>query len=160
LLREFFTTYLKRLHNEKAVEIRFRTRFFHLFMEEFEEGKWRGWWDTETDYEKDIKNSILILLKINKGDKESDPNFGLSVDWIFKSRDKETAAGLSEEIGKNLAIYEQRIEPTDITVEFEDVNDYHEFEAAKITITYKTKATNTVHQLIYFKNVYGFSDEV
>jgi phage baseplate assembly protein W len=150
LLREFFTNYIKRLHNEKAVEIRFRTRFFHLFVDEFEECKWRGWWDTKTDYERDIRNSITSLLKTYKGEKESDPNFGLSASWIFGLRDKETSAGLREEIGKSLAVYEQRIETTDITVEFERLNDYR--DQSKITIKYKTKATSTINQLIFLKD--------
>lgn len=99
-----------------------------------------------SDYEKDIKESILIILGTAKGERIMHPDFGCGIyDYVFAHMDVSTIGLMKSSIETSLTTFEPRIEITNV-----DINkDAKDQSILIISIDYKIKATGDELNLIY-----------
>ena len=97
-------------------------------------------------HERDIEESIQIILGTAKGERRMRPNFGCDINTLIFSPNNATTWGLaSRYIEDALGWWEPRIEVIEI-----NTRPFHK-DAAQllITIKYRVKATNDKRTLVY-----------
>ncbi len=95
--------------------------------------------------EKDIRESLEILLGTIKGERVMRPDFGTNIHInIFESLKTSTAARLSEDIRRAILFHEPRVIPEEISFRQES-----EEGLILILLEYKIIATNTRTNLVY-----------
>ncbi len=98
-----------------------------------------------SQYEQDIKESLMILLSTIKGERVMRPNYGTNVrDLIFEPLDVSTGTLVAEEIKKAILIHEPRVFVDKVLPVQEELNGFLE-----ITIDYTIISTNTRSNLVF-----------
>jgi phage baseplate assembly protein W len=96
--------------------------------------------------EKDVEQAISIILSTAPGERPMRPEFGCGVhDYVFEVIDASTLGHMEREIRRALDRWEPRIDVLDIDFDLETDAD----GGLAITIEYRLRATNDVHNLVY-----------
>ena len=99
-----------------------------------------------SDYEKDIKESILIILGTAKGERIMQPDFGCGIyDYVFANMDVSTIGLIKSSVETSLTTFEPRIEIMNVNIDKDGKNQ----NTLMISIDYKIKATGDELNLIY-----------
>ncbi|NMM49675.1 GPW/gp25 family protein [Marinigracilibium pacificum] len=97
-----------------------------------------------SEFEKDIKESLIILLSTIRGERVMRPNYGTNVrDLIFEPLDVSTGTLVAEELKKAILINEPRVFVEKITPVQEELNGFLE-----VSIEYTIISTNTRSNLV------------
>ncbi len=97
-------------------------------------------------HEKDIEQSILIILRTAKGERRMRPNFGCDVHNLVFAPNSATTWGLaSHYVQEALGWWEPRIE----VMEVDTRPDPDDPAKLVITIQYRIKATNDARNIVY-----------
>ncbi|MEM1407418.1 MAG: GPW/gp25 family protein [Bacteroidota bacterium] len=106
----------------------------------------KGYKGTElSQYEQDIKESLIILLSTIRGERVMNPGYGTNVrDLIFEPLDVSTGTLVAEEVKKAILIHEPRVFVDKITPIQEELNGFLE-----LTIDYIIISTNTRSNLVF-----------
>lgn len=106
----------------------------------------KGYKGTElSQYEQDIKESLIILLSTIRGERVMNPGYGTNVrDLIFEPLDVSTGTLVAEEVKKAILIHEPRVFVDKITPIQEELNGFLE-----LTIDYTIISTNTRSNLVF-----------
>ena len=111
----------------------------------------KGYKGTElSQYEQDIKESLIILLSTIRGERVMNPGYGTNVrDLIFEPLDVSTGTLVAEEVKKAILIHEPRVFVDKITPIQEELNGFLE-----LTIDYTIISTNSRSNLVFpfYKN--------
>jgi uncharacterized protein len=98
-----------------------------------------------SEFEKDIKESLIILLSTIKGERVMRSDYGTTVrNLIFEPLDVSTGTLVAEEVKKSILIHEPRVFVEKITPVQEELNGYLE-----VSIEYTIIATNTRSNLVF-----------
>ena len=90
--------------------------------------------------EENIRESIIVILKTEPGERIALPNFGAGLSrFLFEPNNAATYAQIEQAIIGALARWEQRIQVESVDI----VNDPADLSAALATITYRLVATNS-----------------
>ncbi len=96
--------------------------------------------------EKDIEESIRIILGTAKGERRMRPNFGCGIhDLVFSPNSASTWSLAVHRVEEALGWWEPRVEVTEVDA-FPDPTD---ISRLLINIKYKIKATNDERNLVY-----------
>lgn len=99
-----------------------------------------------SQYEKDIEESIRIILGTAKGERRMRPLFGCDIHKIIFAPNNATSWGLAAHyVEEALGWWEPRIEVLEIDPQPDSVDASRLF----INITYRIKATNDERNLVY-----------
>lgn len=97
-------------------------------------------------FEEDVRESILIILLTDRGERVMRPTFGAGLNsFLFEPINPTTTAALRERVEDSLIDWEPRIDVIQVTVEPAPATP----AAVLIDITYRVRATNTVGNLVY-----------
>jgi phage baseplate assembly protein W len=97
-------------------------------------------------YEEDIRQAILIILRTSRRERVMRPDFGAGLeDFLFEPLNETTMQLVKTRVEESLVDWEPRIIVEEVTVTGEQE------PAGKliIEITYRIRATNTLHNLVY-----------
>ena len=96
-------------------------------------------------YEDDVRQSICILLGTNRGERLMRPEFGAGLeDFLFEPVTATTGERIRNRVREALIDWEARIEVETVSVDLGN-----ERNRLDITIEYRVRATNTLHNLVY-----------
>lgn len=99
-----------------------------------------------SEYEKDIREAIRIILRTNRGERLMRVDFGAGLhDFLFESISSETMERLRARVNEALIDWEPRIDVISVTVTV----DVSEPNKLLIEMKYNIRATNTQHNLVY-----------
>jgi uncharacterized protein len=97
-------------------------------------------------YEDDVRQAIRIILATNPGERVMRPDFGAGLDdFVFSPVTAGTRERLRTRVRDALIDWEPRIDVEDVTVDFAGPVR----NRLDITIRYRVRATNTLHNLVY-----------
>ena len=97
-------------------------------------------------YEEDIRQSILIILGTNPGERVMRPDFGAGLNaFLFEPISFTTMQRVKQRVEEALIDWEARIEVEQVRVS----NDRSEPGKLMINIEYRVRATNTRTNLVY-----------
>ena len=97
-------------------------------------------------YETDIRESILIILRTNPGERLMRPTFGAGlVDFVFEPVSAESIERLRARVNDALVLWEARIDVLAVNITVDD-SEPHKL---LIDMHYSVRATNTQHNLVY-----------
>jgi len=100
----------------------------------------------EAVYEEDIRQAIRIIIFTNRAERVMRPDFGAGLnEFIFESINTTTMALIETRVREALITWEPRIDVVDVTV----TSDTSERNKLLIDLTYRVRATNTQHNLVY-----------
>jgi uncharacterized protein len=100
----------------------------------------------EAAYDEDIHQAIRIILGTNPGERVMRPDFGAGLSsFVFEPVNTTTMALLQTRVREALIAWEPRIDVEAVNVTTEAV----ERNRLLIEMTYRVRATNTVHNLVY-----------
>lgn len=97
-------------------------------------------------YEEDIRQSIMIIMGTEPGERIMRPDFGAGLNrFVFEPANTTTMALIQTRVREALVDWEPRIEIITVTVTL----DPNERNLLLIETTYRVRATNTLHNLVY-----------
>jgi phage baseplate assembly protein W len=97
-------------------------------------------------FEEDVRQSILIILGTDRGERLMRPDFGAGLqDFVFSPVTFTTMEQIRVRVQEALVDWEPRIEVLEVTVEAAAPLR----NRLDITIHYRVRATNTLHNLVY-----------
>jgi Bacteriophage baseplate protein W len=97
-------------------------------------------------YEEDIRQSILIILGTDPGERVMRPTFGAGLSsFLFAPMNATTYSRVRLQVQEALVDWEPRIIVQDVTVTPDPV----ETRVLNISATYQVRATNTVQNLVF-----------
>ena len=97
-------------------------------------------------YEEDIRQSIMIIMGTEPGERIMRPDFGAGLNrFVFEPANTTTMALVQTRVHDALVDWEPRIEVLDVKV----TTDANEKNLLLIETTYRVRATNTLHNLVY-----------
>jgi phage baseplate assembly protein W len=97
-------------------------------------------------YEEDIRQAILIILRTNYGERVMRPDFGAGLDdFVFEPLSETTKQLVKQRVEESLIDWEPRIVVEEVSVNV----DQAALGKLLIAITYRVRATNTLHNLVY-----------
>src|SRR5260221_13980768 len=100
----------------------------------------------EAVYEEDIRQAIRIIIFTNHGERVMRPNFGAGLnEFIFANVNTTTMALVETRVRESLITWEPRIEVQEVRV----TSDPGERNKLLIDLTYRVRATNTQHNLVF-----------
>ena len=100
----------------------------------------------EAVYEEDIRQAIRIIIFTNRAERVMRPDFGAGLnEFIFESINTTTMALIETRVREALITWEPRIDVVDVTV----TSDTSERNKLLIDLSYRVRATNTLHNLVY-----------
>jgi len=100
----------------------------------------------EAVYEEDIRQAIRIIIFTNRGERVMRPDFGAGLnEFIFANVNTTTMALVETRVRESLITWEPRIEVQEVRV----TSDPGERNKLLIDLTYRVRATNTLHNLVY-----------
>ena len=99
-----------------------------------------------TEYELDIRQSILIILETSPGSRVMRPDFGCGIhDMVFESLDSTTLQRIASVVDESLRRYEVRVDVMGV-----DVDESATTEGQLlVSIEYRVRKTNQVGNLVY-----------
>jgi len=96
--------------------------------------------------EEDIHQSILIILGTDPGERVMRPDFGAGLtSFVFEPLSTATMTRVGTRVREALIDWEARIDVIDVTVTANGV----ERERLDIALTYRVRASNALHNLVY-----------
>jgi phage baseplate assembly protein W len=99
-----------------------------------------------TRHEKDIEESMRIILATSKGERRMRPEFGCRIhDLVFAPNNATTWGLVTQYVEEALGWWEPRIEVTEVDVR----SDAGDTSRLLIDIKYRTKATSDERSLVY-----------
>lgn len=97
-------------------------------------------------YEKDIHEAICIILGTNRGERVMRPEFGAGLeDFLFEPVTVSTMERIRTRVTEALIDWEPRIDVVEVTV----VPASRLRNQLDITVVYRIRAANTLHNLVY-----------
>lgn len=97
-------------------------------------------------YEEDIRQSIMIIMGTEPGERIMRPDFGAGLNrFVFEPANTTTMALIQTRVHDALVDWEPRIEVITVKVTL----DPNERNLLLIEVTYRVRATNTLHNLVY-----------
>ena len=97
-------------------------------------------------YEEDIRQSIMIIMGTEPGERIMRPDFGAGLTrFVFEPANTTTMALIQTRVHDALVDWEPRIEVITVKVTL----DPNERNLLLIEVTYRVRATNTLHNLVY-----------
>jgi len=97
-------------------------------------------------YEKDIEQSIRIILGTNRGERVMRPDFGAGlIEFVFEPANTATMELLKKRVEESLIDWEPRIDVEEVKVTIEP----NERNRLDIDVSYRVRATNNLHNLVY-----------
>lgn len=99
-----------------------------------------------SSYEKNINESIDVILQTKKGERCMEPQFGSGLQQYFFRKMDETLKGeIIDTVKMSLLINEPRITVKDVKVEYTDMLS----GLVEITVAYMYNQTNTRHNYVF-----------
>lgn len=99
-----------------------------------------------SEYEKDIKEAIWIILSTAKGERVMRPDFGCGIhDFVFSVMNTATTTLISNSVREALTLFEPRIQLTRVEVSSEAMAE----GKLLIDIEYRVRTTNNRFNLVY-----------
>lgn len=99
-----------------------------------------------SEYEKDIEESIYIILGTSKGERVMRPDFGCGIhDFVFSQADEFTIQSIKYHVEEALRDWEPRIDLLNVDVR----SAVMENNRLIINIEYRIRNTNTFYNLVY-----------
>lgn len=100
----------------------------------------------EAIYEEDIRQAIRIIIFTNRGERLMRPDFGAGLnEFVFEPINVSTMALIENRVREALIAWEARIDVLGVKV----TADTSERNKLLIEMTYRVRATNTRHNLVY-----------
>ena len=100
----------------------------------------------ESVYEEDIRQAIRIIIFTNRGERLMRPDFGAGLnEFVFEPINLSTMALIETRVREALIAWEARIDVSGVKV----TADTSERNKLLIEMTYRVRATNTRHNLVY-----------
>ena len=97
-------------------------------------------------YEEDIRQSIMIIMGTEPGERIMRPDFGAGLNrFVFEPANTTTMALVQTRVHDALVDWEPRIEVIEVKVTL----DPNERNLLLIEVSYRVRATNTLHNLVY-----------
>jgi phage baseplate assembly protein W len=97
-------------------------------------------------YEEDIRQSIMIIMGTEPGERIMRPDFGAGLNrFVFEPVNTTTMALVQTRVYEALVDWEPRIEVQVVKV----TSDVSERNLLLIDVNYRIRATNTLHNLVY-----------
>ena len=98
-----------------------------------------------TAYEDDVRQSIFLILATSRGERVMRPDFGAGLaDFLFEPVTATTAERVRNRVRESLIDWEARIDVLEVRVDTGT-----ERNRLDITVEYRVRATNTLHNLVY-----------
>jgi phage baseplate assembly protein W len=99
-----------------------------------------------TEYEKDVRQAVLIILGTNPGERVMRPDFGAGLNrFVFEPLNSGTMHAVAARVKESLIDWEPRITVLDVNV----TTDHAQLNRLLIDIDYQIRATNTTANLVY-----------
>lgn len=100
----------------------------------------------EVAYEEDIRQAIRIILGTNPGERVMRPDFGAGLNaFVFEPVNTATMELVRTRVQEALVDWEPRIDVEEVKV----TTDPAERNKLLIDVTYRVRATNALHNLVY-----------
>jgi hypothetical protein len=100
----------------------------------------------EAIYEEDIRQAIRIIIFTNRGERLMRPDFGAGLnEFVFEPINTATMSLIENRVRESLIAWEARIDVMGVKV----TADTSERNKLLIEMTYRVRATNTKHNLVY-----------
>lgn len=100
----------------------------------------------EAIHEEDIRQAIRIIIFTNRGERLMRPDFGAGLnEFVFEPINVSTMALIETRVRETLITWEARIDVLGVKV----TADKSERNKLLIEMTYRVRATNTRHNLVY-----------
>lgn len=97
-------------------------------------------------YEKDVEQSIRIILSTDQGERVMRPDFGAGLNaFVFGPINQVTMQRIQTRVQDALLEWEPRIDVEEVSVS----TNSPERNMLLIHITYRVRVTNTLHNLVY-----------
>jgi hypothetical protein len=97
-------------------------------------------------YEDDVHQAIILILGTNPGERIMRPDFGAGLNrFVFEPITATTTHAIETRVSEALIDWEARIDVLEVTV----TADRSTRNQLLITIRYRIRATNTLHNLVY-----------
>ena len=97
-------------------------------------------------FEEDIRQAILIILMTDRGERVMRPDFGAGLNaFVFEPLNETTKQLVKQRVEESLIDWEPRIIVEEVNVTL----DQAEIGKLLIAVTYRVRATNTLHNLVY-----------
>jgi len=98
------------------------------------------------EHEEDIRQAVLIILQIGRGERVMRPDFGAGLDeFVFEPINATTMALVRHRVEESLIAWEPRIRVQSIEVTAPDAA----LGMLEIAIEYEVRSTNTFYNLVY-----------
>jgi phage baseplate assembly protein W len=97
-------------------------------------------------YEEDIRQAIIIIMETEPGERVMRPDFGAGLNrFVFEPLNTTTMALIQKRVEEALIDWEPRIDVIEVKVTM----DQTEQNKLWIDMSYRVRATNTLHNLVY-----------
>jgi phage baseplate assembly protein W len=97
-------------------------------------------------FEQDIEQAIRIILGTSRGERVMRPDFGAGLaEFVFEPANTATAELVRKRVEEALIDWEPRIDLQEVRVTI-DLNERNRLD---IDVSYRVRATNTLHNLVY-----------
>jgi uncharacterized protein len=97
------------------------------------------------EFEEDIRQSILLILETDPGERVMRPEFGAGLNaLVFESLNTTTLSLARHRVEQALIAWEPRVDRITVQVQAKHVEG-----CLEITIHYRVRATNTFYNLVY-----------
>jgi phage baseplate assembly protein W len=97
-------------------------------------------------HEEDIRQAITIILGTNPGERVMRPDFGAGLDsFVFEPVSPTTMTRVGNRVREALVDWEARIDVLEVAV----TTDPDQRSALLIDVSYRVRATNSLHNLVY-----------
>lgn len=96
-------------------------------------------------YDEDVRQSILIILQTQRGERVMRPEFGAGLrEFVFEPLNPSTMALVKRRVEESLVDWEPRVDVVNVQVGASD-----ERNALLVEVAYRVRATNTASNLVY-----------
>ena len=97
-------------------------------------------------FEEDIRQAIHIILGTNPGERVMRPDFGAGLNaFVFEPLNETTQQSVKTRVEEALVDWEPRIDVEEVRVAI----DSAERNKLLITVSYRVRASNALHNLVY-----------
>ncbi|MBL6975480.1 MAG: GPW/gp25 family protein [Deltaproteobacteria bacterium] len=99
-----------------------------------------------TDHERNIEESIRVILGTAVGERVMRPQFGCKIhDFVFYPNNSSTSALVSFYVRESLVKWEPRIEEVSVTAQPDPALE----SSMQVNISYRVRRTNNLRNLVY-----------
>jgi phage baseplate assembly protein W len=99
-----------------------------------------------SEFEEDIAESIRIIIGTAKGERVMRPSFGSGIQkFLFGLADSTTMNSLKSDVKESIIEWESRVDDIEVEAEL----DRNESGRLLVTVKYKVRSTNNMHNLVF-----------